>query len=322
LRWLQVDETAITFGIKRVLWQSIDEVNLTMFGNLVLKSRSICGPPFIEKGKDKNPADIILKVPFSALTLASQKEFVELLREKRPSTPINARLVKQVAQPLLKGIALVQGFTVVFLTLALLDFGYSEFRYLENLKEYFLAHKEAVSGSTSDAQQHMMRGEDIRLHPLPISWISNKVMATGTIAAGLSQARSQALWALGRKEEAVTAAIEAADQAAKAFSYRLRLARLYAAMNEASAATDEIGKVESDHKDALLPRLYRLAILVADNQTAKAKTAYTDYMKTLDSEVFTEPVVWPPGGEPFVHELFHKDDLEFVFGRMFDRKSN
>jgi tetratricopeptide (TPR) repeat protein len=321
-RWVTFDETVITFGIRRILWQSIDEASLTIFGNLVLKSRSVCGPSEMVKGRQNNAADIIAKLPFSALVLPDQKLFVQNLQRQRPSAALNQRLIKQSNQPLLKGMGFVQSLAVLFLAAALIDFGYSEFRHLEILKEYFLCQKDCASGTAHDAAGHLARGEEIRLHPLLISWISNKVMVTGTIAAGIAQARSEALWAMKRYDDAIVAAKEAAEQSPKSFAYRLRLARLYSAVKNIPEAQGEIEKAKADHKDALLPVLYTMSMFFGNGETARAKAAYDDYMKDLNNEVFTESVVWPPGGEPFLHELFRRDDLNFVFAPLIDHKKD
>ncbi|PWT95456.1 MAG: hypothetical protein C5B53_11440 [Candidatus Melainabacteria bacterium] len=319
-RWLSFDEMSITFGAKRVLWDVIDEANLTMFGNLVLSTRALCGPASMAGGKERNPADILLKLPFGTISLQSQKQFIELLNSKRPDLPANARLTKQIAQPVLKGINQLQGLSVIFLALVLMDFGYSNFRHLELLKEYFLSEKESLAGTTSGAKEHYEKAEFLRLNPLPISWISRKVMSIGKIAADVEQVRSEALWLLGRKDEAVAAALMAAEQAPKSFTFRLRLARLYASLGKEGQAKEEITKVGDDHKESLLPRLYMLAIYLQANQAKSARDCMDAYLEHLDKEVFSTPPAWPPGEAPFLHELFYRDDLDFITQRLLNRK--
>jgi tetratricopeptide (TPR) repeat protein len=319
-RWLGLDEMSITFGAKRILWDVIDEASLTIFGNLVLRSRALCGAQSIENGKDKNPAEIVLKLPFGTIPLKSQKQFVEILQSKRPELALNARLTKQIAQPVLKGINQLQGLSVIFLAIVLMDFGYSNFRHLELLKEYFLSEKDSLSGTVSGAKEHYEKAEALRLNPLPISWISRKVMSIGKIAADIDQVRSEALWLLGRKDEAVIAAQSAAEQAPKSFTFRLRLARLYAACGKEEQAKEEITKLGDDHKDSLLPRLYMLAILLNGNQVKNARDSMAAYLEHLDKDVFAPPPTWPPGEAPFLHELFHRDDLEFITQRLLNRK--
>jgi hypothetical protein len=319
-RWLAFDETSISFGSKRVLWAIIDEASLTIFGNLVLKTRSLCGPEIVENGKDINPADIIFKVPFGFISLQSQKYFVELLQSKRPGVVLNQRLTKQIHIPVLRGIAQVQGAAVIFLALVLMDFGYSNFRYLELIKHYYLSDKDSLSGTASSGLQHYEKAEDIRLHPFPVSWISRRVMSIGKIAAGIDKARSEALWDLGRKEEAVKAASQAAEQEPKSFNLRLRLARLYVALGKQDEAKKQIDKVAEDHEDSLLPRLYTLSMLLDDKQLESARKLFDDYMKQVDESVFATPPEWPPGKVRYVHELFERDDLDFIFERLLHRK--
>lgn len=318
-QWITFDEVGIMFGSKRILWRAIDEVELSLFGNLVFRSRCICGPARVHKGKETNPSDILVKIPFSPLSMESQRQFLDLLKRQCANVSLNARLTKQATKGLIKGNAWAQALAVVFLAFALIDLGYSGFRQLELLKQYFLCEKEAIAGTADSALEHFKQAEAIKSHPSPISWISRRVMVQGTIAAGIEQARSQALWALGRQEESLAVAKVAVELAQKSFSYRLRLARLYAVLGMNAQAEEEIKRAIDLHKDALMPRLYLLSTLITDGQRTQAAILWSNYMKQVTETVFGPPPAWPPGSPPFLHELFYKDDLDFIFERLVGR---
>jgi len=168
-QWIRFDEQGFTFGVKRINWDVVDEVALNFFGTLLIKSRKLCGPANLVKGVDLNPPDVIVKLPFAAIAFSDQHQFVKTLEEKRPGLALNERLKKQIHQPLIKGMQYVQGASVIFLALALLDLGYATFAYLETLKQYYLSHVDAIAHHMESAQDRFQKAEDLRLHPLPIS---------------------------------------------------------------------------------------------------------------------------------------------------------
>ncbi len=313
---LQIDEKGIIFGVRKLLWQSIDEIALTLFGNLLIKSRKLSGEVPWADNEASNPADTILKIPFHALTIDCQKYFVQVLKQKQPTLVENARLKKQLAQPLLKPAALVQGLGVVFLAAVFIDFGYSECRFLEMLKEYYLCMQACHSGTITSGTSHWTRAESIRLNPLPISWISRQVMQQGKLNSIIAEVRSRALWDLGRKGEALQAALESIDSSPKTISYRLRAARLLLSLGKRSEAEQQLTKGCDQNKDALLPRLYMLSLLLSSGEHKEAVTFYHTYAKHLQDDYFGETPAWPPGGESFLHGLFYQEDLDFVFDQL------
>src|SRR3990167_10403475 len=44
IKWISLNESGITFGTRHVVWTAINSLSLTFFGNLEVRSRSICGP--------------------------------------------------------------------------------------------------------------------------------------------------------------------------------------------------------------------------------------------------------------------------------------
>jgi tetratricopeptide (TPR) repeat protein len=132
----------------------------------------------------------------------------------------------------------------------------------------------------------------------------------------LLESRSRALWGIGKTQEALAAQIEAAQLAPASFKINLRLARLYAALGQTEKAKEAIQTVADKHKHALLPRLYSAALLLNAHKPQEAKLVLKDYLSFLDNDYFSPPPVWPPAGEDAIHELFVRDDLEFLLSSL------
>jgi len=41
----------------------------------------------------------------------------------------------------------------------------------------------------------------------------------------------------------------------------------------------------------------------------------------LTESTFAHEPMWPPGGNRFIHDVFYKDDINFVFDRLLDAPS-
>jgi tetratricopeptide (TPR) repeat protein len=315
-QWISFDEQGFTFGIKRTSWDVIDEASLNFYGTLLIKSRKLCGPAKVVNGTDVNPPDVIIKLPFAAIAFASQNYFVKMLLEKRPDITLNARLQKQIAQPLVKGMQYVQGASVIFLALALLDLGYATFAYLETLKQYYLCRVDAAASHMDSAQDHFLKGEDLRLHPLPISYITPRLTSLGGVSENYQQARWEALWALGKRQEALAVAKDVADHSPKGFRSHLRVARLYSELGDEAAAEAQIKQAIEKRDDALLPRLYQIAYFLGQKKADQAKKSYDEYSTKLDEEVFGQEPGWPPGDVRYVDSVWYKGDLNYVLKRV------
>jgi len=321
-RWLSCDERGFTFGVKRVDWDAVDAVSLNFFSTLLIKSRKLCGPPNLVGNKDLNPADTILKVPFGAIDLESQRNFVETLKKNRAGVALNDRLKKQISQPRLKGLPYLQSSSVLILALALVDLGYATFTYLETLKQYYLCHLDAAQSDMPSAKEHFRRAEDLRQHPLPVSWVAHKLTSLGGVSEIYERARSEALWSLGQRQEAFQVAKAAAARSSKGFRLHLRVARLSSLLGDHFGARAEIQKAIDQRDDALLPRLYLSALLLGNGKSDAAQKSFEEYTSKLDDEVFGKDPPWPPGGDRFLTDVWYKDDLDFVFRRIIGEKNH
>ncbi len=221
---------------------------------------------------------------------------------------------QEVAQPDVKGTTYVQQFGAVFLFLVLMDVGFSMFNYLEMLKNYYLCDFTAVGESRIErklAPHFFEQAEEIRENPLPFSWVSTKIMREGKVASGLYQTRAEALWALGRKSDAI-ASMQKSCELSPSFRLNLKVARMMALNGERERAEAQLKTAIDEHETALLPRLYMLA-LTGDSDRPNL---YKTYLHDLDDDLFGSDLLWPPGSHVFLQDVFYRDDLTFIFDKI------
>jgi tetratricopeptide (TPR) repeat protein len=149
-----------------------------------------------------------------------------------------------------------------------------------------------------------------------MSWIKTKFFEEGNGASGVKIARAEALWHMGKQQEAIETCREALKLSPKAFRINLRLARWLNATNAPADARKEVEEAMEIKKDSFLPRGYMVALEDERTGSAEAQKRYETYLKELDEELFGEEPVWPPGGERFLHDIWYREDLTFVFDRL------
>jgi tetratricopeptide (TPR) repeat protein len=312
-RWLRIEEQTLVYGVYRLLWTAIDSVSVSHFGNLIFKSRALCGSPVLVNSKDINPANKVLKIPFAAVDVETQKRFIALLKTKCPQANIASTLEAIMGKPIIRSANYIHIFTGIVFLLLLFDAGYSSFRYVELLKRYYLADQAALLGNVEKAEIEYKVAEQFRLDALPFSMVSKQLFTRGTSLAAIQEARSRVLWDLGQKEKSLLIQENAARLMPKSYKVVLREARLYSASGKLGEARNAIESLIDKHKHALLPRMYLAFLLYQHGKAKEAKLAFKEYLAMLDKEYFSLPPVWPPSGEESLHELFYRDDLRFLF---------
>lgn len=325
-QWVRLNESdlepGISFGERHVVWRAIDEVELTIWGNLRVLSRALSGAPSTKAKKSKFPffqpvdAEEILKFPFGFGSVADQKLVIDTMRYYNPALRLNERLKKRLEQKDVKGTIYVQQLGAVFLFLVLMDVGFSMFSYLEILKNYYLCELTATASALERrklAPFFFDQAEDIRQHPAPISWVSTKIMSEGKVASGLYQTRAEALWAMGKKEEAIES-MRKSLKLSPSFRLNLKVARMLALNGQREKAEEQLKEAMEDHDSALLPRLYMLAL----SPVAERSGLYKSYLHDLDDDLFGTDLMWPPGSHVFLQDVFYRDDLTFIFDKMLD----
>lgn len=311
--WLGTCEQAnaqfVGFGIRRLMWSAIDDIEVTIWGNLLFRSRALSGPD--------GPLDVVLKVPLAVASNADQKALLQKLIRNKPGIVLNRRAQKVLEFKDVSGTAVIQLFGAAFLIVVLLDVGYSTFNYLEMLKDFYLAKTTAANLSfRSQSQQRLDEAERIRTHPFALSWVSNKLFTQEPVASGLLTDKAEALCALGKRTDAIDALRQAAVLSPKNFRLHLRAARMLESDHQRDKAKQEIEEAVTLHKDSFLPRLYQIALTEESGGEHAAQSVYDDSVKALTEQVFGEGDRWPPGGEPFLHDVWYKDDVQFVFNRL------
>lgn len=345
-RWLALDDSGITYGVKHVRWEVIDDLELSLMGNLVFRSRALCG-----NGQDQ--ADVILKIPYAAGNQAEKNELIERVRRKKPSVVLNKRLEKSVSSPVVKGQAVIQLVTSAIMIVVLLDVGFSSFYYLELLKNYYQAglcamaargdiynieidptSKADANNIVAEAQKRdsaenmklarsaFERAQYMTAHPFPLSWVSFKFLHFSNVAAGIHQERSNVLWLLGDKQKAIAEAREALIQQPKNLRMQLRLARLLAESGQRDEAYKQLDQIFEDHESSLLPRLYWLALKRETSTAAQMKKFYREQLDACYAKTFGIEPWWPPGGDRFFTELWFSHDQRFLLDRFLQADSH
>jgi tetratricopeptide (TPR) repeat protein len=288
LRWLTVDADGFTYGIRHIQWTAVDEMFLTLFGNLEIRSDAFSGPVF--------------KIPFGYGSQADQKIFVEQARAANPSMRSNRRLDSRIASPIVKGQNVIQLLGAGFMALVLIDVAFSLFAYLEMLKHYYLAQAQP---SRAELQQ----ADYMHAHPFALSWVTNGFLNSKGSAADIYQARANANIALGDLDAAVADSDTAIKLKPDGFRLYLLKARILAKQGKSDQAAAAIKLAIEHHQNSILPKLY----LIANDDDKKA--AYDAVMKELNQSTFEGEPRWP-GVNNSLNESYYSDDIHFIFDKL------
>lgn len=321
--WLKLDETALSIGLKKVAYSAIDELKLTIWGNLHIRSRVLrVGAERAAQASASSPAskeeptDLIFKLPLGVVSPQFQKKLIETVEAANPNVVINDRLRKRLAQQDVSATQMIGVMGAAFLLIVLLDLGQASYTYLDVLKNYYRADVSARKEEKADAERFLEQGDKLVTGALPMSWIKTKFFDEGNGAAGVKISRAEALWHLGRRDEAIEECRNALKLSPKGFRINLRMARWLTAMGKDKEAKTEIENAIEYKPDFFVPREYMLAFELDRSGIDDAQKLYETYLKELDEETFGEEPAWPPGGERILHDVWHRDDLKFVFDRL------
>ncbi len=221
-----------------------------------------------------------------------QKTLLKSLKRLNPNVVINKRLRKKLSQQDISASQMIGVMGAVIMLIVLIDLGQSSYTYLDVLKNYYHADLSARRHEKADSERYFDQGEKLLKESLPMSWIKNKFFDEGNGAAGVKIARAEALWHMGRCQEAVDECRRALKLSPKAFRINLRLARMLNAMNSPSESKIEIEEAMKIKKDSFLPRGYMVALNFEHTGAAEAQKLYETYLKELDDELFGEEPVW------------------------------
>lgn len=312
-KFLRIHDKMLSFGKQRLLFSAISHISLSPLGNLVFRSNALGGPP---ENSRNDQSMVVLKLPFSAINLETQKDLINLFKIECPGAVIAPSLENVLKKALLKPTAYVHVFMVIIFFAVLMDIGNSSFTYIELLKRYYLSKKYGMEKKFDEAKETYESAEQLRTHSYQFSIIMPKLVKSSSTSSGLLEAESEALWYMGKTDEAIKAQAKAAKLMPQSFKINLRLARFYAKAGNINKAIEAIDFVSDRHKHALLPRLYSASLLLKTGGQNKARTILQNYLSALNDEYFYPPPVWPPAGEDNIHELFTQEDLEFLLSNI------
>lgn len=327
-------EPAFRYGLRRVLFSSIDQLDQTIWGNLLVRSRAFSGAVFRDQGEGQvalNEPDVVAKLPFGAVSSRVQKEFVELARSYR-SVAVNKRLAKRLESKIVKGEDIVQALGAAFLCFVLFDLGYSICVYLQMLKYYHVAQTEARHASTIMSEQRKSEtgvgsslfdmAESIRLREPGISLVNRALLERGFSAATVLVARAEALWYMGKRDEAIKSLTKALELYPKSLQLHAQLARWLAETGNRAEAEKILEEAIETHEDSILPRLYMLVNLQDSGDVKRKGELYRSYLEKFDVDVFGQEPAWPPGGNRRLHDMWSRDDVHYLLDRLTNAKSD
>lgn len=321
-------EPAFRYGLRRVMFSTIDQLDQTIWGNLLVRSRAFSGAVFRDQGDGQvalNEPDVVAKLPFGAVSSPVQKEFVELTRSYR-SVAVNKRLSKRLESKIVKGEDLVAALGAVFLCFVLFDLGYSICVYLQMLKYYHVAQVDARHASTIMSEQRKLEtgagsslydmAENIRKREPGISLVNRALLERGFSAATVLVARAEALWYMGKKDEAIESLERALKLYPKSLQLHAQLARWLVETGNRAEAEKVLNEAIETHDDSILPRLYMLVNLEESGDIKRKQELYRTYLDKFDVDVFGEEPSWPPGGNRRLHDMWSRDDVHFLLDRL------
>lgn len=320
---------AFTLGRRRILMTSVDELYLTMLGTLEIRSFAVSGSP-----DNKHDVDVVLRLPLSVLDLAGQKHLVSLFQLSKPGLTVNKRLTDRLQSPVVKGQMALQLVGAAVITFALFDVGYATSAWITMLRCHYGAQLLLRDSDSPDAQAFVAikavdnkaraqllydQAEQIRTHPFALSWACKALFNNKNSQAQLCSMRAETLYRLGHLDESIALMEEACKTSPTGFRNQIGLARYLTIKGDKKRADEVLGEVLEKHKDVLLPRVYKLALITGNDLRAKQ---YDSDMAQLDEEVFGPEPAWPPGGEKPIMEMWRRDDLEFLANYLLQIKGN
>jgi hypothetical protein len=307
-RWLIVEPKNMCVGLRKMLWGSASKLRLTIFGNLQIWSNQLSGP---------GQYDLVLSFPFNCAPLSNKQKFIDAAYQGNSELATNKRLERQLKKREVPGMRIAQTATTIIMVALVLDLGRSSFAFVETLKDFYLAQTKQMQGNNLLAASYLAAGDAILNGQTFPSLIGSKFFNSGPIAARVHNARSDALWQVGRKQEALREAELASNLCPHDFRFNLHLARILEELGQGDRAQEQLTLAVKNRDDLLLPRLYLLAWLHVHKTTPATHSYCQVTLSNLKDKVFGDEPYWPPGGNRFLPETIYQDDLHFVLDRLF-----
>lgn len=316
-----VTNEGFLLGNQMVPFAQLDLIELSFWGNLIFYSNSIAAP--IHQNGKVRKGQILFKIPISAAPPANQRNFFEIIQERK--LKVNPRLEKLIARqnslsekPFGRLIFKLEEYVpligaCVFI-LIFIDFTISTCLYLDTHKHYYLSQKEARQRNFDEAKRQFAAADSMQTKAgqMIFSPVKSALFHTGAAASRLWQARAEALYHQGHRKEAVGALAKACEFLPSNYKMSLEMARWLSKEGDKVGARDYVTRAVEANSDSMITRLLILNWLYADKKKVQAEHMQKIYLDNLDQDLFGEEPVWPPGGNRVVKEGWIKDDLEYL----------
>jgi tetratricopeptide (TPR) repeat protein len=158
--------------------------------------------------------------------------------------------------------------------------------------------------------------EKIRSRAPGISLVNRALINRGFSASTIWVARAEALWHMGRKDEAITSLKNALESYPKSLQLHAQLARWLVETGKLDEAKKVLTEAIESHPDSVLPKLYMLVNLKETGEPERVQELYKTYAEQFDVDVFGEEPCWPPGGNRRLHDMWSRDDLHYLLDRL------
>lgn len=316
---IQSENAAFSYGLKKIRLSVVSELELSIWGNLIIKSNYAQG-----KADHSFEPDVVAKLPLGAVNQADQSQFINVIKEASPAVHLNKRLEKRLDSKIVKGEELVKSLGALFLSFVLLDLGYATGYFLEIEKHYYLSQaivrrsdfKKDVTDESERlklAKSELDKADKMMDNRLGISIVQRALFDHGSAVGGIMQARAEALWSLGKPKEAIESLEKAHQLYPKSLKLMIELARWKYIQGDLEGCKAILEKAIKEHDEDLLPCLY---VIAADKNlnldSAEIEKKCNQYVLDLDEIVFGEEPSWPPGGNRFLSERIYRDDVVFL----------
>lgn len=311
-RWITFSEDGFWYGLRHVRFSVVDELILTFFGNLLVRTRAI-------GGSELDEADLILKLPFTAASQSSQNHLIERTKAVRSDVVLGKLLLKALNNQVLKGQGFVQGFGAAVMIFLLVDLGQSSFYFLRVQKHYHQARVAAVEGNRAEAQKELADGDKLFSNPIPFSYLTNRLFTVKQSASGIHKVKAATLWQLGKTDDAIAEMKKALDADPEDFRTYLMISRMLADQGKTAEALENAKTAGEKHKYSLLTNLYELSIVHSERPEDTMKV-YAEVSDRFNEEGFGEEPRWPPGGHSQLHDGFFSEDIYFILDKLLGKK--
>ena len=306
--WLSLNHPnfppGISFGLKHVRFNIINELKLNFWGSLEIKSNCLTGSL-------KNN-ETILTIPFNMANYENQTLLINTIKSNCPNLTTNARLDKFIVKPPLIGAKRMHGVTLLILLYLLFDINYTTFNYLELLKDYFYALKQSGINSVEKSWYYKKALQIESMNP-KFSYIWSRFYDSKHIKNNIVFLKAKYLFDSGNYMQSLDAIRSGLKNDPKNFRLELINARFLSALHKYDLADKALIESSQLHETKLLPKFYRFSLALNSDDKTKADKLYNEFKDSFDKDVFGDKDKWPPFSSNFLDDIWYREDFNYIF---------